>query len=345
MKILFAAGGSGGHITPALAVADIAKSQGVDCVFVGTGKQLERHLVENSGFRYRETPAIAVTGKGVKAIFRLTVSLPVLLFKAISLLRSEKPNLVFGTGGYPSVMPVVASLFLGIPRVIFEPNSKPGLANRVLSRIATKTVTVKGTSGLPKVDMKVNFPVRASFSKITPWQMPEEGSRIRVLVLGGSQGAKNLNMAILELLQSCSKDIEVTVQAGVKHEQEIRALLPQANVIGFSDDIPGLMSQAQLIISRAGANSVAEILEAKRPCIFVPLSIAEGHQRDNVLELEKQGKGWILQDDQALAGNIIRLVRELVEDKQKLQVVVDKIQSDASSTGAEEIFRWLKVET
>lgn len=322
-RLLIAAGGTGGHLFPALAVAEALRDQiPAEVIFVGTGRELEQKIVGGAGFELRALSLQPVTGRGGLGVLKVLGLFPVRFFQAIRLVRSIRPTVVFGFGGYPSVLPVLAAFLLRIPRVVHEQNAEVGLANRLLGIVATKIFAAPGAQGFwLGADAKVthlNNPVRKILSNIPDWSPPEADAPLRVLVLGGSQGATSVNTAIVNLLpQLAKRSVSVRHQAGKADAERVRAAYEafpdlHAVVEPFIDDMAAAYRDAHLIVSRAGAMSAAEIAECGRPAIFVPLPIARSHQRQNVTFLERfeaavvveQGEGF----DQRLAETLLRLV-------------------------------------
>lgn len=296
MKILFAAGGTGGHINPALVLALVLKKEfNADVRFVGTGRELEEKLIVGSGFPLQAVPFVAITGKGFSGVWQAIRIFPKSFLAVRRILVDFKPDVVVGFGGYPTVLPLLAAFFARIPTGIQEQNAQVGLANKFLSLLASRIFAVPEAKGFwrPEKNSAVFFraanPVKEEIYKIPEWKLPEAG--INLLVLGGSQGAKTLNEAVLDLVEVFkAKKVNVLHQAGKAHYQEIVAAyrernFPAVDVREFITDMPTAYREAHLIISRAGAMTVAEITAARRPAIYVPLAIARAHQRENIAGL------------------------------------------------------------
>ncbi len=312
-KVLIAAGGTGGHIVPAITLADELNTAGVsEVVFVGVGKELEKKLVEGAGYQLEILPFVPVLGGGVGGLIKFFFTLPGAILKGIKLFRSIKPQLVIGFGGFPSFVPIVVAWLLRIPRVLFEQNVKVGLANKILSLFADKLFAVPRASGFwsKKEVQYVGNPVRKDFYSLSPYKLPKSDEPFRLLVVGGSQGAKSLNSYILNTIplfkkqnaivwhQTGKLDYERVNTTYKKSEFKTEKLTP------FIDNMAKAYEWAHLVVSRAGAMSVAEVMASGRPAIFVPLQIAAGHQRENIPE----GEAIVAETEEELQQELTKLL-------------------------------------
>ena len=260
MVIFFAAGGTGGHIIPAIAVADSIMARQPDCsiIFIGSGKEIEKRLVSAAGYQLESIGLLPFSGKGFGGKIKLLLSLPASIASIQKLFRRYNPNAIAGFGGYPSFLPLVVSALFRVPRVINEQNVKAGIANRILSLIADAGFAVPGAYGFlsAKRISSVPNPVRSRFYDVPQWQ-PKNGNPIRLLIVGGSQGAVSLNSAILSCLQVFDKlNLEITHQTGAKDFQRIAVEYserPNCQAIEFIDDMAGAYRDADIVISRAGS--------------------------------------------------------------------------------------------
>lgn len=358
MRVLIAAGGTGGHILPAITIANkLIQMPDIEIRFVGIGKQLERDLIETAGYPLSSVPFVPVLGGGIKGIFRLAFSFPKAFFATRKLFKEFKPDIVVGFGGYPSFMPIILAWLMRIPTILHEPNAEVGLANKVLSLFAKKILAVKGAKGFWRKSRVENIavPVRDEFYQIKPWQMPESGrdgsGRFSILVLGGSQGSVSINNAILKACRHFRNlNISLVHQTGkqdysrVVGEYHKQGYAPE-KVVAYIENVCAEYENAQLIICRAGALTVSEIMAAKRPAIFIPLAIAAGHQRHNVGHLEK-AEACLVQDEQpGWQENLTDQIKSLASDPQKLEKIVSNLtaftikQKESSTVFVEEINR------
>lgn len=335
MLFVFAAGGTGGHLFPALAVAQALRLQNIQVQFFVLGKELEKKLLEKAGFTYVSIPFFPVIGKGFLGMLRAVVVFPWALARVIRLYLRLKPRVVVGFGGYPSFVPVVAAWMLRIPVALQEQNVQPGLANRVLSIFSRRVFAVPGAKGFRSRNiMYVENPVRHSFYDVTKWKEPASGEPIRVFVFGGSQGAVGLNSAILDLVPLLkSFGVFVVHQTGTGDYDRVRSFYDKESfrsveVLSFIEDMVGELERAHFIICRAGALTVAEVVAARRPAIFVPLPIAGAHQKANVQSLVSDGGALMVEQGEGFSGRLSQLLEELLRNPEKLCKIVDKLESN-----------------
>jgi UDP-N-acetylglucosamine--N-acetylmuramyl-(pentapeptide) pyrophosphoryl-undecaprenol N-acetylglucosamine transferase len=316
LHALLAGGGTGGHIFPALAVAEELGKRGWRVSFAGNETGLEARLVPERGIPFHALPAQPLVGRGLLGKVRSLATLAVSGRAASKLIRRLKVDVVLGTGGYVSAPAVAGARLAGRPILLLEPNAHAGVANRWLSGWASAAAI-----GYPETahDLKcptwvTGVPVRERFFEV-PAELPPMDPP-RLLVLGGSQGAKQINEAMPKAAKELAKKlpgVRILHQAGAKNLEEARAAYAQAGidhveVVPFLDDVAGAMASSHLIVSRAGAITLAEICAAGRPALLLPLSIAQGHQVDNARLLAEAGAAEML-----LAHETDRLGDRLVE--------------------------------
>ena len=306
LHALLAGGGTGGHIFPALAVAEELGKRGWRVSFAGNETGLEARIVPERGIPFHALPAKPMVGRGLMGRVQSLATLTSSGRAAAKLIRSLKVDVVLGTGGYVSAPAVVGARLAGRPILLLEPNARAGVANRWLSRWAAAAAI-----GYPEtaLDLKcpawvTGVPVRERFFEV-PAELPplSPDTPPRLLVLGGSQGAKQINDAMPEAAKRL-KGVRILHQAGAKNVEEARAAYARAGigdqveVVPFLDDVAGAMAESHLLVSRAGAITLAEICAAGRPSVLLPLSIAQGHQVDNARLLEDAGAAELLLSDQ-----------------------------------------------
>jgi len=334
MLVIFAAGGTGGHIYPAIAVAkELEKNsqRKVKVLFIGTGAAIESRLISAAGFEYLPVSAKPVVGKGLLGLLEFFVTLPTSLSKMLALFRERQPIGVVGFGGYPSFLPILAAWAKGIPTAIQEQNIRSGIANRVLNLLARKAFAParSGPWYFKSRVIEVANPVRSEFYDIPSVDIPsvqlsEPGAKVNVLVVGGSQGAIGLNTAVIAQIELFKElGFEVTHQSGEKDFERIRAAYEskgfiQARIVPFIDDMAAAYAKSHLVICRAGATTVAELSAAGRAAIFVPLPIAKGHQAENVTAAVKAGAALCLKQDEQLNQKLANAIRQLGQNRGQL---------------------------
>jgi UDP-N-acetylglucosamine--N-acetylmuramyl-(pentapeptide) pyrophosphoryl-undecaprenol N-acetylglucosamine transferase len=315
------AGGTGGHVFPALAVADHLRALGWRVVWLGARSGMEATLVPKHGFEMAWVRFSGLRGKGVLAKLLLPLNLLVAFGQSLRALRAQRPDVVLGMGGYIAFPGGMMAALLGRPLAIHEQNSVAGLANRVLSGVADH-VLVAFPDALRKATF-VGNPVREAIARIAPPAERFAGRTgpLRVLVVGGSLGAAALNDVVpkaLALLPADGRPV-VTHQSGAKHIEELRANYTRAGVdasaVAFIDDMARAYADADLVICRAGATTVAEVSAAGVAAILVPFPFAvDDHQTTNARYLADAGAGVLVQQrdltPEALAARLRGLTRE-----------------------------------
>lgn len=318
---LVLAGGTGGHIYPALAVALELRQRGFSLDWMGTRRGLEARVVPAAGIELHTLPVRGIRGKGllntVQAVFLMGVSLIV----ALVLLLRLRPSVVVGMGGYASVPAALAAKCLGKPLMLQEQNAVAGSANRGLARFAQRIAT-----GFPGVleeysqSQYLGNPVRADLLGVDAWT-PRPGMPTRVLILGGSLGARPLNEALPAVAAMLSERCEWRHQCGPAHYEQTQAAYKAAGVqaaaTAYIDDMASAYAWADLVVARAGALTVAELAATGRPSILVPLPHAiDDHQSANARFLADAGAAVIL--PQSELGNLGSVIADIAADSKKL---------------------------
>jgi UDP-N-acetylglucosamine--N-acetylmuramyl-(pentapeptide) pyrophosphoryl-undecaprenol N-acetylglucosamine transferase len=322
LHALLAGGGTGGHIFPALAVAEELGNRGWRVSFAGSEHGLEARLVPERGIPFHPLPARPLVGRGIAGKAQALMTLVSSGRAAARLIRGLEVDVVLGTGGYVSAPAVVGARLARRPVLLLEPNARAGVANRWLSRWASAAAI-----GYPETahDLKcpawvTGVPVRAAFFNV-PADLPPLDPPL-LLVLGGSQGAKQINEAMpaaAKRLLERLPEIRIVHQAGASKLDEAREAYARAGlgesqvqVVPFLDDVAGAMARCHLLVSRAGAITLAEICAAGRPSVLLPLSISLGHQVDNARLLADAGAAELLAADQVEAGRLSDVLLDLL---------------------------------
>jgi len=320
MRVMIAAGGTGGHLYPGVALAREFERQapGSETIFIGTTRGLETKVVPRERFELMTIEAQGVMGKGWWGAVRGLAVVPLGLVQCLAICRQRRPDLAIGLGGYTSPPLILAALLLGIRRVILEPNVHPGMANRVLSPVANLIfVSFAETARYFRTSKTrvVGTPIRREFLEAGAEARRVEGTRgFTLLVLGGSQGARSINRAMvaaLPALAAAHPSLRVIHQTGERDYEEVaaayRKLSPpdQMEVVPFLFDIPRAFRQADLVVSRSGAMTVAEITVSGKPAILIPFPHAvQGHQERNARVLERAGAAQVIADAR-LSGEVL----------------------------------------
>jgi UDP-N-acetylglucosamine--N-acetylmuramyl-(pentapeptide) pyrophosphoryl-undecaprenol N-acetylglucosamine transferase len=299
---LIMAGGTGGHIFPGLAVAEALRERGWRVHWLGAPDSMESRLVPPRGFAFETIAFSGVRGKGPVTLALLPLRLLKAFWQSIQVVRRVRPNVVVGLGGYISFPAGMMSVLLGKPLVLHEQNSVAGMANKVLAGVADRVFTA-----FPKVLAKAEWvgnPLRAEFLT-----QPDPATRfagrsgpLRLLVVGGSLGAKALNDIVpqaLALIPPAQRP-QVLHQSGAKQIDALRVNYAAAGVTAeltpFIDNTAQAFAEADLVICRAGASTVTEIAAVGAAAVFVPFpSAVDDHQTTNARFLADAGGGWVLQ--------------------------------------------------
>ncbi|MGH9880671.1 MAG: undecaprenyldiphospho-muramoylpentapeptide beta-N-acetylglucosaminyltransferase [Pyrinomonadaceae bacterium] len=330
MRVLIAAGGTGGHIYPGIAVAKeiLRRRPEAEVRFVGTAKGLETKLVPKAGFQLSIIESEGLKNVGMVARARGLFVLPKSFLSARQLIRELQPDVVIGAGGYVSGPVVLTAALMKLPTLVMESNALPGWTNRRLARFVDKAA-VSFEASLPYFRGKgvvTGNPVRREFFEIAPGS--RTGSKFSVLVFGGSQGARAINeamMAALPKLKELGNGLRLTHQTGEADFERVAAAYTdgdwgmQADVRRYIDDMVTSFAAADLVICRAGATTTAELIAAGKAAIMIPFPFAaDDHQRKNAEALEAAGAArMILQQD--LSGEkLVREIAGLVRDPERL---------------------------
>lgn len=339
--IMIMAGGTGGHIFPALAVAHSMRDAGWRVVWLGNPEGMEARLVPQHGFEMVNLKFAALRGKGLLRKLLLPVNLLKGFWQAQKAIRQVQPDVVLGMGGYITFPGGMMAVLLGKPLVVHEQNSVAGLANRVLAGVADRVVT-----GFPDVLNKgiwAGNPVRPEIAKIAPpaERFAEHAGALRVLVIGGSLGAQALNEMVPKgmALLAESEQPQIVHQAGEKHIEALKANYAavgvQAHCVSFIEDMAGAYEWADLVICRAGALTVAELAATGVASILVPFPHAvDDHQTGNAKFLVNVGGAFLLPQTE-LTPESIALIRNY--SRGQLLEMAEKARSLAKPDATEEV--------
>jgi UDP-N-acetylglucosamine--N-acetylmuramyl-(pentapeptide) pyrophosphoryl-undecaprenol N-acetylglucosamine transferase len=320
-RVLLAGGGSGGHVFPLVAVAEALRREasGVEITFVGTASGMEATLLPKRGERLELLEILPIKGGGLRGAVRGVTRAVAVLPEARALVRRLDPGVVLSIGGYAAGPVGVGAFSLGVPVALLEPNSVPGLSNRLLSPFVRRAYTV-----FPEAERRFRsstvrcfgLPLRPGFAPSD--YVPQEG-KARVVLLGGSQGAAALNEAMPAAVARVQKEIPwltVLHQAGKGRGDEVRRRYDEVGggtsveVREFVDDVPAELTAADVVVTRAGAGAICEVCLVGRAAIYVPYPhAADDHQRKNAEALAEAEAGVCVRQEDASPE---RLAQELI---------------------------------
>ncbi len=326
--LLIMAGGTGGHVFPALAVADQLRQRGVEVVWLGTRQGLEARAVPAAGYDVEWVTIRGLRGKGVFALVAAPFLLVAAMLQTVSVLLRRRPAALLGMGGFVAGPGGLVAWLLRRPLLIHEANALAGFTNRVLARLAARVMTgFPGTfEQIPRAEW-VGNPVRPEIAALpAPAQrLCERAGRLHVLVVGGSQGARAFNQRLPQALAEIDSQClpELWHQAGrgnaAEVEQAYRAAGIDARVTEFIDDMAAAYAWADLVICRAGAMTVAEVAAAGVAALFVPFPHAVGdHQTVNARYLVERDAGLLIAQDALSSERICAIVTSLTRDRSRL---------------------------
>ncbi len=327
MRVIIAGGGTGGHLFPGIAVAEEFKqrSKEIEVVFMGTENGLEARIIPREGYPIKLLKTEGVLGKSLfKQIMALIAAMRA-VFTSMSFFREVEPDIVIGTGGYASVGPVVAARFMGIPVMIMEQNMVPGMANRFLAKLASSVAITYHESASyfqRGKTMRTGNPVRMSIlcgkrdEAMDLFKLDTD--KLTVLVLGGSSGAKRINDSMVSALNSLldiRDGIQFLHQTGDSDYERIKSTYRDlgfsAMVAPFINQMAEAYAAADIVISRAGATTLAELTALGKPMLLVPYPHAAGHQEYNARKLVEVGGARLVRDHELTASVMASHIREM----------------------------------
>lgn len=344
--VLIMAGGTGGHIFPGLAVAEVLRTQGVPVQWLGAEGGMETQIVPRHGLALHALPVRGLRGKGLRARIAAPWMLLRALFGALALVRRLAPRCVLSMGGYAAGPGGLAAWLLGVPLLVHEQNRVPGLTNRILARLARRVLCgfPDAFPRRPGVQVAGN-PVRAEIASLpVPKQrFSERNGPLRLLVLGGSQGAAALNRAVPEALAAVPARWEVRHQCGGRFLEATRAAYARAgrlaDVRAFIDDMAEVYAWADLVICRAGALTIAELTAAGLGALLVPYPHAvDDHQSANAALLVGAGAAECVAETDDLAARLGEALARL-GDRGRLLEMATRARALARPDAAEAVAR------
>jgi UDP-N-acetylglucosamine--N-acetylmuramyl-(pentapeptide) pyrophosphoryl-undecaprenol N-acetylglucosamine transferase len=371
MNVVIAAGGTGGHLYPAVALAREFLRQDPSCtvLFVGTARGIEGKVLPQEGFELVKISARPVMGRGIGRAAWALFSLPVGLWQSVKLLQARKADLAIGIGGYSSPPVLMAASLLRIPRVILEPNAYPGTANKVMGPLADRVFlafeAAKPHFRQAKVRV-VGTPIRRDFFENAATGCEARGerekkdrlsarftphaSRATLLIFGGSQGAHAINLAMIEALsrlKAMRSRLSIIHQTGETDHASVKAAYEAAGfgaesteVVPFLFDMPMALRATDLVVSRAGAVTVAELTACGKAAVLIPLPQAiYRHQERNAREMEKAGAAVVLLQHELTGVRLARAIEELLQDPVRLRTMGNRSLAMGRTDSADTIVR------
>ncbi len=348
MRIVIAGGGTGGHVIPALAIAQQLKKQfAAEVLFIGTARGMETRLVPQAGFPLELIKVGALKNVSLMTRAKTMFDLPRALWTSGRMLSDYNPDVVIGVGGYASGPAMLGAIRRRIPTLAFEPNVVPGFANRLVARwVSAAAVHFQETCEYFPNCKVTGVPVRDAFFHI----LPREGGPPTLLVFGGSQGAHAINQAMVESLPGLRAKIpalHIIHQTGQRDYDSVLAAYQQSGISSevhkFIDDMPGTFASADLLVCRSGASTVGEITAAGKAAIFIPFPrAADDHQNVNARALERAGAAVVVEESHLEAAYLVDTVAALLNDPLRLRSMSAAAKSLAHPNAVQEIAEMVK---
>jgi UDP-N-acetylglucosamine--N-acetylmuramyl-(pentapeptide) pyrophosphoryl-undecaprenol N-acetylglucosamine transferase len=351
MRAILAGGGTGGHVIPALAIAnELKKSYDAECLFIGTARGIENRLVPAAGYPLRLVRVGALKNVSLMTRAKTAFDLPRAVWDAARMLNEFAPDVVIGVGGYASGPAMLAALVKHIPTLAFEPNVVPGFANRVVAKfVSAAAVHFEETARYFRHAEVTGVPVRQAFFEIAA-KSPLLAQNTRekwgtLLVFGGSQGAHAINEAMIRCLPVLLREapgIHIIHQTGERDYNDAlaayRSMGESAEVFKFIEDMPAAFARADLVVCRSGASTVAEIAAAGKPAVFVPFPrAADDHQRVNAEALARHGAAVVVEESKLEGVWLAETIATLLQDSSRLQHMSQAARALAHPNAARDI--------
>ncbi|MFH1059726.1 MAG: undecaprenyldiphospho-muramoylpentapeptide beta-N-acetylglucosaminyltransferase [Pseudomonadota bacterium] len=353
--VLIAGGGTGGHLFPGVAVAQALRALRPDLAltFVSTGKALESRVLAEAGFNLEPIPARALRGRGLMERARALMGLPLACLAAARLIRRLRPALVLAVGGYAAFPLGVMARLMGVPLAVQEQNALPGLTNRVLARLARRVFIsfpeARAHFPAAKCELAGN-PVRADLiaqAQAAAATRPDPAAEFRVLVLGGSQGAHSLNLALIAALTHLAgrrQRMFFVHQTGAADQATVASAYAghgfRAEVQAFFGDMGRLYGQAHLVICRAGAGTLTELAACGRGAVCAPYPHAAGdHQTLNARSRVAAGAAILVPDAELSGERVAGLIAGLMDEPARLAAMEAAARAQGRPQAARDIAR------
>ena len=323
MRVIIAGGGTGGHVFPAISIAEeiLERNSGNEVMFVGTEQGIEKRILPEKGYRVEFIKSRGIVGKNFFQKVIAVVSILGAMLSSLRILRDFRPDVVIGVGGYASGPTLLCASMSSIPTAVCEQNSVPGLANRILSRFVGKIFITfeESKEHLPaEKTVLTGNPIRRELARGAAEKKPRQSTRQNVFVLGGSQGARKLNEIVPQSLAKLATQVDVTHQTGKAHIESVKETYSQlgisAEVFGFTDDMSRIYEKTDLVICRAGSGTLSEITAFGIPSILIPLaSSTHGHQLKNARILESNEAATVIEEKELSVEGLCAVIEETLE--------------------------------
>ncbi len=354
MKLLIAGGGTGGHVFPALAIAEELKSRDEkhEVLFVGTESGFEAKIIPQKNFPLKTIPRTPLVGLSLKDKFKSLVKIPQALTHSKKIIEEFNPDAILGVGGYASAPAVFAGSRMKKKTFLLEQNAVPGITNRVLSYFADYVfVSFESTMNyFPKQDCELTGnPVRKEFLNIAPQKKTrQEEDPFCLFIMGGSQGAHIINITLIEtlpLFKELPYKLKIIHQTGKEDfemvKKEYAEKKVQAEILSFDENMGEHLKMADFVIGRAGAGTVSELIVTQTPSILIPYTYAKSHQIYNAKELEKKGAARIVAQQDLSEEKLFNIIKQMMTYPQVLEKMKEALVDFHWGNPAEKIINFM----
>ncbi len=333
MKVIIAGGGTGGHLFPAISIAEeiLGRNGGNEVLFVGTRHGIERRILPEKGYAVEFINLRGLVGKSVSEMTKAAASLPGAMASSLKILRRFRPDAVIGVGGYASGPTLLCACMNRIPTAVCEQNSVPGLANRILSRFVAKIFITfeESKEHLPtRKTVLTGNPIRRDIARGATEKRTRQNTPRNIFVLGGSQGARKLNEIVPLSLGKLGTEVNVAHQTGEIHAESVketyRKLGIAAEVFGFTDRISLIYEKTDLVICRAGSGTLSEITAFGIPSVLIPLAAsAHDHQLKNARILESNNAAVVVEEKELSVDGLCTVMERILEKSELERMAVN----------------------
>ena len=354
-RVLIAGGGTGGHLFPALAVAEALRERGAEILFVGTKAGMEAKIAPQRGFALEFIPVTGFRRKRILANLSFPFQVITSFIQSLRIIRRFQPQAALGTGGYVCGPVLLAAFICGVPMILQEQNSYPGVTTRLLARFARRVFLnfAEAARHLPPRShwQHVGNPVRSGFALLEKkeamqrWNLNPELPTL--LVFGGSQGAMSLNRATAQALPDLGQFCNLIWGRGARDTSEVAGWTGPGRLVvkSFIDDMPAAYAASDLAICRSGAMTLSELQAAALPAILVPFPYAAAnHQKHNALAYAKSGGALVIEDREWDGQRLLTVVKDLLGNRERLgqmrEALAKQPEQDAARVIAEEALRF-----
>ena len=324
MRVIIAGGGTGGHVFPAISIAEeiLRRNSGNEVLFVGTEQGIEKRILPEKGYRVEFINSRGIVGKSFFQKVGAVISMLGAMASSLKILRDFRPDAVIGVGGYASGPTLLCASMKSIPTAVCEQNSVPGLANRILSRFVAKIFITfeESREHLPaEKTVLTGNPIRRELARGAAGKKTLRSTPRNVFVLGGSQGAQKLNEIVPLSLGKLGERVNVIHQTGEAHIESVREAYRRlgisAEVFGFTDDMSRVYEKTDLVICRAGSGTLSEITAFGIPSILVPLAFStHDHQLKNARILESSAAAVVIEEKELSVEGLCEVMEKTLEE-------------------------------